>query len=381
MSGALAKRRLLLIIIIMKLRGAAAAESRYKKLRVTIDEDLFNQDWCEVDIRQPSDISAPIDFIDLFSGAGGISCGLRLAGFRKRFSNEIDPDASATIRRNHPDSAHFEGPIEELDLGRDYPEVLRGPLPLLIGGPPCQGFSVAGYRRPDDPRNRMVEHFLRIVRQTRPWFVVIENVPGILTLSDGKFRQAVFATLESMGYKVSVRILEAAEYGVPQMRSRAIFIANRAGLTNPYPKATRSRDEFVPIEAAIADLEGMPPNPEINHEWTKHSKEFEQRIAAVAPGGSLYETFRDAFKRQHLGVPSMTVKENHGGTHIHPRLNRVISAREMARLQSFPDDYIFSGRMKRVMWQVGNAVPPRLAQAIGLALRPTLLGLQREGFN
>ena len=161
-------------------------------------------------------------------------------------------------------------------------------------------------------------------------------------------------------------------YGVPQIRPRAIFIGNRLGLPNPYPQPQLTPSEYRPIESAISDLPAYTPLPEINHEWTRHSEAFMERIAKVPPGGSLYETFYDAFKRQYPGLPSMTVKENHGGTHIHPSLNRVISAREMARLQSFPDSFLFEGSMKKAMWQIGNAVPPRLAECIGLALLPTL---------
>ncbi|MDZ4257814.1 MAG: DNA cytosine methyltransferase [Gemmatimonadales bacterium] len=363
----------------MTKRGAAAAESRYKKLRVDVDRDLFNQGWIEIDVGDSPPVGTPIEYVDLFAGAGGICCGLRQAGFKKLLSNEIDKDASATLRHNFPDSRHFEGSIEHLDLASELPDIHHRPLPLVIGGPPCQGFSVAGFRRDDDPRNRMVDHFLRVVRELKPWFVVIENVPGILTLAGGKYRQAVIDTLGELGYAASVRILEAAEFGVPQMRARAFFVANRLGLPNPYPKPQLARERFVPIETAIADLADLQADPSTNHEWTRHSAEMELRISEVPPGGSLYSTFRDAWKRQHMGVPSMTIKENHGGTHIHPWKNRVLSAREMARLQSFPDDYFFRGTMKRAMWQIGNAVPPRLAQVLGLALRPSILSALELG--
>jgi DNA (cytosine-5)-methyltransferase 1 len=152
-------------------------------------------------------------------------------------------------------------------------------------------------------------------------------------------------------------------------------------MKNPYPKAQLLPHQYKPIESAISDLPEWTPLSEINHEWTRHSVEYMERIAKVPPGGSLYETYLDAFKRQYPGKPSMTVKENHGGTHIHPYLNRVISAREMARLQTFPDSFIFEGSMKKAMWQIGNAVPPRLAECIAWALIPYLtdiaLNIQR----
>lgn len=207
----------------------------------------------------------------------------------------------------------------------------------------------------------------------RPWYVVMENVPGILTMKGGAVKEAIIEAFEEIGYpNMSVSVLESADYGVPQIRPRAIFVANRFGLSNPYPKPQLTPDQYRPIESAISDLPAYTAIPEINHEWTRHSKQYMERISKVPPGGSLYSTFFDAFKRQYPGLPSMTVKENHGGTHIHPHLNRVISAREMARLQTFPDDFIFEGPMKKAMWQIGNAVPPRLAEVVGLALIPSL---------
>jgi DNA (cytosine-5)-methyltransferase 1 len=232
---------------------------------------------------------------------------------------------------------------------------------------------VAGKRDPNDPRNKLFYQFVRVVSEVRPWYVVMENVPGILTMQKGKVREAIIEAFAAIGYPdMSVAVLESAEYGVPQFRPRAIFIANRLGLPNPFPRPQLKPSEFFPIESAISDLPEYTPIPEINHEWTRHSKAYMERISKIGPGESLYPTYFDAFKRQYPGLPSMTVKENHGGTHIHPFLNRVISAREMARLQTFPDDFIFSGSMKKAMWQIGNAVPPRLSECIGLALKPYL---------
>ena len=214
---------------------------------------------------------------------------------------------------------------------------------------------------------------MRVIREVKPWYVVMENVPGILTLADGEFYRAIVQEFSEAGYPdVSVSILESANYGVPQLRPRAIFIANRFGWTNPYPQPQFAQENYKPIESGLTGLPATERIPEINHEWTKHSKDMEERISKVPAGGSLYETFFDAWKRQYPGLPSMTIKENHGGTHIHPSLNRCLSAREMARLQTFPDSYFFCGSMKKAMWQIGNAVPPRLAEVIGKSLLPSL---------
>lgn len=312
-------------------------------------------------------------FVDLFSGAGGMTQGFVQAGFEALASVEMTPIASATHQKNFPRCQHFCGDIATFDSQKCLEKIGAPEVHLVVGGPPCQGFSVAGKRDPNDPRNHLFREFIRVVSEIKPWYIVMENVPGILTMKKGMIKQEISDGFASIGYPhVSVAILESASYGVPQIRPRAIFIANRFGMSNPYPKPQLSIAEYKPIESAISDLPEWEPIPEINHEWTRHSSEYMERIAKVPPGGSLYETYLDAFKRQYPGKPSMTVKENHGGTHIHPYLNRVISAREMARLQTFPDSFIFEGSMKKAMWQIGNAVPPRLAECIGYALIPYL---------
>jgi DNA (cytosine-5)-methyltransferase 1 len=312
-------------------------------------------------------------FVDLFCGAGGMTQGFVQAGFQPLASVEMTPIASATHQKNFPRCQHFCGDIASFDSQKCLEKIGAPEVHLVVGGPPCQGFSVAGKRDPNDPRNHLFREFIRVVSEIKPWYIVMENVPGILTMKKGMIKEEITDTFASIGYPhVSVAILESASYGVPQIRPRAIFIANKFGMSNPYPKPQLSIAEYKPIESAISDLPEWEPIPEINHEWTRHSPEYMERIAKVPPGGSLYETYLDAFKRQYPGKPSMTVKENHGGTHIHPYLNRVISAREMARLQTFPDSFIFEGSMKKAMWQIGNAVPPRLAECIGYALIPYL---------
>ncbi|MFA5075553.1 MAG: DNA cytosine methyltransferase [Candidatus Babeliales bacterium] len=358
---------------VKRTNGTKDAASRYSKLKEELDSDLFNSQWRLVNTEGPLGINKKYNFIDLFSGAGGLSLGFSQANYEKLLSSEIDPDAAATNERNFPKAIHFTGPIEKVSDRQILDAVGNKTVHVVCGGPPCQGFSVAGLRNPKDPRNVMFKEFVRVVSLVKPWFVLLENVPGILTMSGGAVKNAIIAEFDQIGYRgMSVRILEAATYGVPQLRTRAIFIANRFNLVNPYPKEIYAKEQYKAIESVILDLKDHPRDPKINHEWTEHSKEYEERIAKVPPGGSLYETFRDAFKRQYLGVPAMTIKENHGGTHIHPVLNRVISAREMARLQTFPDNFIFEGRMKRVMWQVGNAVPVLFAKHLALALRDGL---------
>jgi DNA (cytosine-5)-methyltransferase 1 len=314
--------------------------------------------------------------VDLFAGAGGMSLGFRNAGFEILSAVELVEIAAETHHRNFPDSHIYCGDISEYSPLR---YLRRKQVQVVVGGPPCQGFSVAGKRDPNDPRNKLFREFVRVVDELKPDYFVMENVPGILTMQEGKVTEAILEAFEEIGYPdVSVAILETATLGVAQLRSRAIFIGNRHGMSNPFPAPILEQKSFVSIESVISDLPSDTPIPELNHEWTRHSKKFIERISKVKPGESLYPSFLDAYKRQYMGVPSMTIKENHGGTHIHPFLDRCISAREMARLQSFPDSFIFSGTMKKAMWQIGNAVAPLMSESIAKALIPFLDSIHQK---
>lgn len=331
----------------------------------------LNSEWVDTEDCKPS--KAKFNCIDLFCGAGGITCGLEMAGIHSIFGAEINPVAAETYKNNFPESKLYLGDIIDLTKEQILEMVGENEVHLITGGFPCQGFSVAGFRDPDDKRNVLYKEIVRIVRILNPWYIVLENVPGVITMKNGQVYQTIINDFASIGYpNMCVHILEAADYGVAQLRPRAIFVANRFGLKNPYPLPHLKPEEYRPIESAIDDLKDHPRDPSINHEWTKHTHKTIERISKVKPGHSLYEKFVDAFKRQYTGYPAMTVKENHGGTHIHHELDRCISAREMARLQSFPDSFFFSGTMKQAMWQIGNAVPPFLFKNIGLALIPKL---------
>jgi len=360
-----------------KSNGTKERVSRYEGLKEKLDTDqLFNGNWVELDTLTPIKLTPKYNFFDLFSGAGGMSVGFRNTGLNKIASVEIDKDASATIRDNFPDSFHFEKPIEQITLEEIEAVAQDKKIHVVCGGPPCQGFSVAGLRNPHDPRNQLFKEYIRIVQHLQPDFIVIENVPGILTMQNGAVYQEILRQLADIGYpNTSVRILEAAQFGVPQLRARAVFIGNRLGLKNPYPKPFLTKKNYETISESIEDLKKLPFDAAFNHHGTTHSAEMEQRLAQIPAGGSLYDKFRDAWKRQYRDAPSMTVKENHGGVHMHYELNRVLTAREMARLQTFPDDYIFSGTFKRAYWQIGNAVPCFLAEHIALGIKIALNAL------
>jgi len=316
--------------------------------------------------------------IDLFSGAGGLTLGFKQSNYNPIAGVEKDPDAAATYERNFDSATHLNKDIREV-TAEEVDEIIGDrTVHVLLAGFPCPGFSIAGERDAEDERNVLYQEIIRLLDVIDPWFLAMENVPGITTIEDGKAFQKILNDFEDAGYPLAVQILEAADYEVPQIRSRSVFLGNKFGKKNPYPNPVLDESEYLACDEAIADLKDEPRNPDINHEWTNHREDTIERISEVGPGESLYDSYKDAWKRQYPGVPSMAVKENHGGVHIHPELDRCVSSREMARLQSFPDDFIFEGRMKRTFVQIGNAVPVNLANHIARGLRPTLEEIREE---
>ena len=352
--------------------GKKPQTSRYTKVKAELEASDYAKNRILVETGDVEFDGNTYNTVDLFSGCGGLSRGFEDAGFRSILGVEIDPDAAATYDANFKDAKVWSDDIYELTDEEALRMIDGKEVHVLAGGFPCQGFSVAGGRDPEDERNQLFKEMVRFTKLFNPMFVVGENVPGIVTMDDGRFMKEIFQSFKDIGYTITARVLESAYFGVAQYRPRVFFIANRFGVPNPYPLELLAPEDCVTIEDAIDDLKDAPRDASTNHEWTNHGEDMIERIKEVAPGHSLYPSFTDSFKRQYRGRPSMTIKENHGGTHIHHELDRCISAREMARLQSFPDDFFFQGTMKRAMFQLGNAVPPLLARHVALALRPTL---------
>lgn len=332
--------------------------------------DVVN--WADIsgvwDGAPPSDMT----FVDLFCGAGGLSKGLEMAGLRGVCGVDFFKEAGDTYKRNfgHP---FVYGDITKPETKQQiYDAVAKqlngSELDLVAGGFPCQGFSMAGNRVVDDPRNSLYKELIEVVKTLRPKFVLCENVKGLRSMLDGKVEEKILDDFKSIGYEVNVTVLCAADYCVPQKRERVIFIGNRIGATNYHPKPLCSPSGYVTVNQAIGDLVNHPADPAFNHEPTKHSPEMAARLSAVQEGKSLYG-YGEAWKKCPWDDASCTIKENHGGVNIHPKLPRVITAREMARLQSFPDDFIFCGKKNKQLVQIGNAVPCLLGKAVGLAIR------------
>lgn len=346
-------------------------EITYPKSKKT---DLIN--W--MDISDDWDGTTPNEFTsaDLFCGAGGMAKGFEMAGFNQVCGLDWFKEAGMTYRENfsHP---LIEGDITQREIKDKFintvKEKLNGKnLTVLSGGFPCQGFSMSGNRIVEDKRNSLYKDMLEIIEELQPEFIVAENVKGLRSMLKGKVEDKIKADIRKLGYVVNVTVLNSADYYVPQKRERIIFIANRIGKKNYHPAPLLESDSYITTKEAIGDLVKLKDDPKFNHVRTNHTDDMKERLAKVPEGKSLYDKYSDSWKKCPWNEASCTIKENHGGVNIHPIEPRVITVREMARLQSFPDSFIFKGTKSKQMVQIGNAVPPLLAKAIALSIKRTL---------
>lgn len=339
---------------------------------IDISDKWLYDGWNDVTYRNG------YNFIDLFSGAGGLSCGLTMAGFTPVGSVEILNCAVQTYKYNFSDKKGFDNNVETRDIRLPetkealYESVKNKHIHLIVGGFPCQGFSMAGNRVVDDPRNSLYLEMLEIVKHLKPDFVVCENVEGLRSMLGGKVEAKIIQDYKEAGYEMNVTVLNSADYYVPQIRRRVIFIGNRIGAKNFYPKPLLTSDKYITLGEGIKRFINLPEDKYFNHIFTKHSQEMQQRIKEVPEGNSLFGNYSDAWKKSPWDKPSCTIKENHGGVNLHPLLPRVLTPRELAALQSFPDIFVFKGVKKDQLVQIGNAVPPLLGKAIGIAIMKNL---------
>jgi len=384
---------------------------------------------------------------DLFSGAGGLSVGFKNAGYKILFANDIDEDCQQTYQQNHTNTVFLPGSVEDLSLQaiKKKTGIKKGELDVLIGGPPCQGFSInAPVRSSGDSRNYLFEQYGRLVLEgLHPKVVLMENVPGMLSLENGRFVDAVYRLFRDTGYVMRHMVLCAAHYGIPQERWRLFFIGTwlkdkqisfpvpshfaqvRANFTGgreltwlgQYGSANgNGLKPFTTVKDAIEDLpplsinEGSDPSPYgglastpyqqmlrngsdllHNHVSGSLSKQNQERLQHVPPGGSwrdiprrlLPAGMKRARRSDHtrrygrldpdgLSGTIMTKCDPHWGTFFHYSQDRTLTVREAARIQSFPDSFRFLGSRVSQYVQVGNAVPPRLAEMIATHIKRTV---------
>ncbi|HLC78255.1 MAG TPA: DNA cytosine methyltransferase [Candidatus Nanoarchaeia archaeon] len=299
--------------------------------------------------------------IDLFAGCGGFSYGLEQAGFKVIGFVEWWKPAIKTFLKNHPESKLIGTDITK--ISDETVAQYKGKVDLIVGGPPCQGFSMCGKRDPHDTRNQLYKEFLRFVNIIAPETVVMENVPGLLTMDDGNGRKIIDRIMHDfikLGYMVSYKVLTASDYDVAQNRKRLIIIGRKK---NIFPEPTKRKKTVL---EAISDL----PEEEssINgHILFETREETIAKFKALKQGEKLCKKFNFCRQRLLADKPSKTVTTN--PMFIHPIYDRFLTPRELARLQSFPDNFTFCGSKSSMVKQIGNAVPPLLAQAIAEKLK------------
>ncbi|GAA4418154.1 DNA (cytosine-5-)-methyltransferase [Actinokineospora soli] len=343
--------------------------------------------------------------IDLFAGCGGMTRGFTAAGYRPVLAVEHDRAAAATYAANFGESHVTAVDIAALDVA-DLP-----PADVIIGGPPCQGFSNLGARAADDPRNQLWREYLRVVERVRPKAFVIENVDRFLSAPE-------FALLRehTSGYELTTGHLLAADFGVPQRRKRAFVIGSRVGPI-PLPAPTHGRDRWHGVGSVLAGLPDEPavkqlPDSRADFGWGWVPGVFKsadlhlgrtptplslERYRHIPPGGGRFDLpdhllprcwrekrtgTTDVMGRMRWDQPSLTIRTEfykpEKGQYLHPVHHRPITHLEAARLQSFPDDFAWCGTKVEIARQIGNAVPPRLAEAVARQVRAVLTGAAVE---
>lgn len=343
-----------------------------------------------------------LNTIDLFCGCGGLSYGFEKAGYNILLGIDNDAKALETFELNHKGSKSICGDITGITYEKDIkPLIGNKTIDVIIGGPPCQGMSLSGPRKFDDPRNKLYLTYIRLVEEIKPKAFVIENVPGLVGLFGGQIKDSIIQKFTDLGYEIQYKILCAADYGVPQNRKRVVFVGIKKGHYE-YPKVN---SQIVSCSMALSDLpileselgsEDMPYLTDARNDYQKlmrknssavrnhvaanHSEKVKKIISLVPDGGNykdLPEEYRNsrnfhvAWTRFASDKPAPTIDTGHRH-HFHYKYNRVPTVRECARLQSFPDDFVFLGNKTQQFRQVGNAVPPLMAQCIAEQLTKAL---------
>ena len=368
--------------------------------------------------------------IDLFSGVGGLSYGFAHDDdFQILAANEILEPMAKAYSLNHPSVRVYNKDIKDFtieDLTSDL-GVRKGDIDIVVGGPPCQAYSTVGKRLIDDPRGKLFQEYYRILREIQPKIFIFENVKGLLSMQGGELIKNIISLFESIGYHVQMRLLNAADYGTPQIRERVILVGTLDERPFKYPSPTHyNPDEGVPsstalkpyvtLGEALGDLPSIktgqnateyasePQNEyqkkmrenaplEIQeHEVPKNNERLVALMEALPDGGSPKDIseelrpksgFANCYCRLWWDRPSTTITRNLGcpssSRCIHPKDPRPLSTREGARLQGFPDNYIFYGKRGDKHLQIGNAVPTFLSKALKDAIKSYLKGESING--
>jgi len=389
---------------------------------------------------------------ELFAGCGGLGWGFHEEGFNIVVANELEENIAVTYKHNFKDTNVIVGDITKNEIKSKIKKAWENKeCDVILGGPPCVAYSMAGHRNSRDPRGQLFKDYVEFVAKLNPKVFVMENVKGILTilhdkptlntdekkLADDyyaleeeklkleakkkgyivakkhpefyplcrtkkklkevkakikkmkkdipKFRMKVtdiiINTMKELGYNVQMKLLNAANYGVPQKRERVIFVGVRNDITKKfeYPIETHNKDgtdgklKWVSVREAIDKWKDWPEDAdEFQQIYTKHTPKFIEKIKQTEIGTSVLKRYSEAFYRCYPDRPSNTVKENHGGVFVHYEKDRVMTPRELAELQSFPREFVFKGTKSSMLIQLGNAVPCKLSNAIAKQVKKLL---------
>lgn len=318
--------------------------------------------------------------LSLFCGCGGLCEGFKQAGFQISVSNDIWEPALDSYRLNHPTVNVVGGDIRDQKVCQAiYDFFGTSGCDVIIGGPPCQAYSMSGRRDENDPRGKLFHDYVGMVDHMRPKVFVMENVTGILSMKHGKqlVTDMIHDMFAKLGYDVRHQVLNSADYGVPQFRRRVIFIGVRSdlGLKYDYPIPEFGEaplKPFITAKQAIDHWKDVPDDKETFHLRMKHCAAFVEKIKQTKAGDCV-TGYSESFARLAADEPSKTCKANNGSVFLHYEQDRTITPREMAALQSFADTYRFVGSKHDVLVQICNAVPPLLGKAIAESVKCALV--------
>ena len=325
-------------------------------------------------------------FISLFAGAGGFHIGFDNAGFECLLSSDIEPTAELTHKENYPKLPFIRKDVRKLSK-KEILKLTKNKTPdVIIGGPPCQGFSVMGDKNSSDPRNTLFESYIRIVSDLKPKAFVLENVKGFKTMYQGQYFNQTIKGFEKNGYKIHFKIINAADLGAPQSRQRVFIVGTLPEYNFDFPtidkNSIKNIKSYVNVNEAIDDLankdESFP-----NHIPLSHSETVIERYKLIPEGGKLpppeklpinirRKNFGNTYIRLNGNGLSSTLVPGNNAFPVHPKLNRSLTPREAARIQTFPDSHIFIGNRREQCILVGNAVAPIVASKIALNLKKSL---------
>jgi len=357
-----------------------------------------------------------LNVIDLFSGVGGLSYGFyHNDKFKVLAANEILPDMAKAYSLNHPDVLMYNKDIKDfsaIEFHKDTSNQYKS-IDVVIGGPPCQSFSTVGNRLLDDPRGKLFQEYYRLLKEFNPKFFLFENVTGLLSMKGGLF-DYIIKLFESLSYKVDAKVLNTADYGVPQIRKRVIIIGTKSDISFSYPEPTHSNinsnldlfnlPKFRTLSEAISDLpliksgeesfeyrtspqndfqKMMRENNDIlhDHNSSSHGQHLIDLMDCLSDGGTTKDLpdnlkpksgYGNTYAKLWWNKPSTTITRNLGTPSssrcVHPKVSRALTTREGARIQTFPDNFKFFGSRSSKNLQIGNAVPPMLSQILAKSI-------------